>query len=90
MASRLQHRHHRCSVTSDDNDRALMAEVMAYLAECPSAMDTRLGVTEWWVMRQQVGAQVEAVGRALDRLVAEGVLETVGTDEQRRYRLKRG
>ena len=66
-----------------------MDAVMAYLAECPNAMDTKVGVTEWWVMRQQVRAQVEAVGRALDRLVADGVLEIVGTGEQRRYRLKR-
>ena len=84
----MQHRHHRCSVTSDDNDRALMAEVMAYLAECPSAMDTRLGVTEWWVMRQRVRAQVEAVARVLDRLVACGVLERVESGHRPRYRLK--
>lgn len=66
-----------------------MDAVMAYLAECPNAMDTKLGVTEWWVMRQQIRVQVEAVGRALDGLVAGGMLEIVGTGDQRRYRLKR-
>lgn len=67
-----------------------MDAVTAYLEECPNAADTRLGVTEWWVMRQQVRAQVEAVGRALDRLVSSGVLEEIGTGDQRLYRLKRG
>jgi hypothetical protein len=77
-------------VTSVETDQALMDAVKAYLAECPNAMDTRLGVTEWWVMRQRIRVEVEAVGRALDRLVAEGVLEVVGSGEHPRYRLKRG
>jgi hypothetical protein len=76
-------------VNSDD-DQSLMNALTAYLAECPNAADTKLGVTEWWVMRQQVRVQVEAVGRALDRLVANGVLEEIGTGEQRLYRLRRG
>jgi hypothetical protein len=76
-------------VTSAEDERALMDAVKAYLAECPNAMDTRLGVTEWWLIRQQIRVQVEAVGRALDRLVADGVLELVGSGEQTRYRLKR-
>ena len=66
-----------------------MDAVVAYLAECPNATDTKLGVTEWWLMRQQVRAQLEAVGRALDRLVANGVLEQIGDGERRLYRLKR-
>lgn len=74
---------------SADDDQSLMDAVTAYLAECPNATDTKVGVTEWWLMRQRVRVQVEAVGRALDRLVASGVLEAVGSGEQRRYRLKR-
>jgi len=66
-----------------------MDAVVAYLAECPNATDTKLGVTEWWLMRQQVRAQLEAVGQALDRLVANGVLEQIGDGERRLYRLKR-
>jgi len=77
-------------VTRDEEDQSLMDALMAYLAECPNATDTRLGVTEWWVMRNQVRAQVEAVGRALDRLVASGVLEVIGSGDERRYRRKRG
>jgi hypothetical protein len=76
------------AVTTDEEER-LMEAVKAYLAECPNAMDTRLGVTEWWLMRHQVRVQVEAVGRALDQLVEDGVLEESGSGEQRLYRLKR-
>jgi hypothetical protein len=66
-----------------------MDAVVAYLAECPHAADTKLGVTEWWLLRRLVRVEVEAVGRALDRLVADGVLESFGTGEERRYRLLR-
>jgi hypothetical protein len=76
-------------VTSADEDQRVMDAVTSYLAECPNAMDTKRGVTEWWVMRQQVRIQVEAVARALDRLVASGLLEVIGSGEQRLYRLKR-
>lgn len=52
-------------------------------------MDTQTGVTEWWLMRQQLRLQVDAVARALDKLVALDVLEEVGAGEHRLYRLKR-
>jgi hypothetical protein len=76
-------------VTNEDEDRRLRDAVLAYLAECPNAEDTRLGVTEWWLMRQHVRVQVEAVARVLECLVDDGVLEEVGTGDRRRYRLKR-
>ena len=76
-------------MTRADDDERLMDALIAYLAECPNAMDTKLGVTEWWVMRQHVRVHTEAVGRALDRLVASGVLEEIGTGDQRLYKLKR-
>jgi hypothetical protein len=78
----------RESSVSVDSDRQVMDAVIAYLAECPNAMDTKLGVTEWWLMRHHVRVQVEAVGRALARLVADGVLETIGAGDGCRYRLK--
>ena len=53
-------------------------------------MDTATGVTDWWLARQHVRVQVEAVTRVLTALVASGELERVGSAEQLRYRLKRG
>jgi hypothetical protein len=72
------------------SDDQLAEAILAYLSECPNGEDTAEGVTEWWVMRQRVRAQVEAVARVLSALVARGVLEEAGSGEQRRYRLNRG
>jgi hypothetical protein len=71
-----------------DSDQQLAAAVLAYLSECPNAMDTAAGVTEWWLARQQVRVHVEAVTRVLNVLVARGELEAID-GEQQRYRLKR-
>jgi Fe2+ or Zn2+ uptake regulation protein len=81
-------KHARSTLPVADSDDDLAAAVLAYLSECPSAMETAEGVTEWWVMRQRVRAQVEAVARVLDSLVARGVLERVESGERPRYRLK--
>ncbi len=72
-----------------DDDRELTDAVLGYLAECPNAADTKAAVTEWWLMRHHVRVQVEAVARVLDQLVTSGVLEAIGSGEQKRYRLKR-
>ena len=77
------------TVLSDaDSDQHIAAAVLAYLSECPNAMDTATGVTEWWLPRQQVRVQVEAVTRVLNLLVQRGDLEAIEGDQQR-YRLKR-
>jgi DNA-binding MarR family transcriptional regulator len=52
-------------------------------------MDTADGVIEWWLMRQHVRVEVEAVTRVLDRLVERGLLEKVGRPGQERYRRAR-
>ena len=80
-------RHHVGDTHSDD---PLAKAVLAYLAECPNAEDTAAGVTEWWLMRQRVRDQVEAVTRVLTDLVARGVLSETGTGDERRYRLTPG
>jgi hypothetical protein len=87
LASHLKRRRASTELSADDDQR-LEEAVLAYLAECPNASDTTQGVAEWWLMRQQIRAQVEAVARVLERLVAEGVLESTGAGEQRRYQVK--
>ena len=72
-----------------DFDGQLADAVLAYLSECPNAMDTAEGVTDWWLARQHVRVQVEAIARVLNALVERGVLEKVGTALQERYRLTR-
>lgn len=74
---------------SADTNTELARAVLGYLAEHPDAMDTPEGITEWWLMRQHVRVQVEAVEQVLRELAESGVIEQIGTGEQRRYRLKR-
>jgi hypothetical protein len=76
-------------VSDADADARLADAVLAYLAEHPDAMDTVDGVAEWWVMRQRVRGDVEAVARVLHALAERGVLEEIGEGAGRRYRLRR-
>ena len=71
-----------------DSDEDVADALLDYLAECPDAMDTPRAITDWWVMRQQVRIQVETVARVLNKLVERGLLEQVGTGDERRYRRK--
>ncbi len=74
---------------SRDRDEQIAHAILAYLAEAPDAMDTLEGVTEWWLLRQRVRDDMESVGRALETLVEQGVIDAVGAGSQRRYRLAR-
>jgi hypothetical protein len=66
----------------------LETAVITYLAEHPDAMDTMEGIAEWWVMRQRIRVQLEALSRVLSRLTHDGLLEKIGQGEKARYRLK--
>ncbi len=67
----------------------LARAVMRYLDEHPQAMDNVQGIAEWWVMRQQVRVDVDALVGALRQLVDEGVLEEMDSTEGPLYRLHR-
>lgn len=69
-------------------DPELERAIRFYLAEHPEAMDTTEGIAEWWLMRQRIRVDLEAVVRVLSRLTGEGVLERIGEGEFARYRLK--
>ncbi len=62
--------------------------IVEYLAKHPQASDTLEGVAEWWIMRQQVRAEVNRLKKVLHRLKESGVLEEIGEDDNPRYRLK--
>jgi hypothetical protein len=73
----------------DERERQMSEAVCCYLAEHPDAMDTLEGVAGWWLMRQQVRADLERLDRVLHRLVEAGILETLGPAESPRFRLRR-
>jgi Fe2+ or Zn2+ uptake regulation protein len=70
------------------HDEELAEAILQYLAEHPHAMDTLEGIAEWWLMRQQVRVQVNALARVLRQLTEQGFLEAIGSGEDTRYRLK--
>jgi hypothetical protein len=76
-----------CATPAED---VLEAEVLAYLAEHPQAMDTLEGIAEWWLQRERIRADVEALSRAIRRLVDRGALQEVGTSDEPSYRLAPG
>ena len=69
-------------------DDALEAEILAYLAEHPHAMDTLGGIAEWWIERHRIRVGVDALSRALARLADKGVLEIVSGPHDPLYRLR--
>lgn len=70
------------------SEAPLTKVILAYLAEHPQASDTLEGITEWWLMREQVRVEVSKLKRTLRHLMAQGLLEKVGAGEQSRYRLR--
>ena len=60
------------------NDEANVARVrmaiLAYLEHHGDAADTREGIADWWLPVDQRAVDRAVVGRALEMLVAEGLL----------------
>jgi DNA-binding transcriptional ArsR family regulator len=73
--------------SSEPSDRTAAA-ILAYLLDHPFAMDTAQGITEWWVLRQQIRVEVAAVMTALEKLTEQGTLEVLGEGEDKYYRLR--
>jgi hypothetical protein len=70
-------------------EEELCDAIAGYLARHPDAADTLQGIAEWWLPMQRIEAEVEQVTRAVELLVARGLLQGVGTGPSRRYRLPR-
>jgi hypothetical protein len=61
----------------------LVAEIRTYLARHPDAADTQEGIVQWWIVHSRFLRGIEAVGRALDHLVADGRMEIIQTPDGR-------
>jgi hypothetical protein len=72
----------------DEPDITLIAnEIRRYLQSHPQAADSIEGVARWWLMRQRLEESRDRVERALESLVAEGVVEKVLSDTRVVYAL---
>ena len=70
------------------DDEKVAKAILAYLDDHPHASDTLEGIAEWWLMRHQVRVTVGTLERALQRLSEQGILEAMGSGQERRYRRK--
>jgi hypothetical protein len=69
-----------------DDDRLveeLVFEIRTYLDAHPHAADTLDGIVQWWIVHQRFLRGIEAAGKALDRLVADGQMEIARTPDGR-------
>jgi hypothetical protein len=57
-------------------DRDVADEVLEYLHRHPAAIDTLDGIVNWWLPRQRYETARARIQQALDRLVAQGLVES--------------
>ena len=69
--------------TDEDAVRAIAAEIERYVLAHPEAADTVEGIQRWWLSRQLADESDARVARALDWLIARGVLATTALPDGR-------
>lgn len=62
---------------SEQNILTIAQEISDYLAEHPKAADSLEGVASWWLTRQRYERAEDIVHKALEHLVAQGVVKKV-------------
>ena len=63
------------------------AEIQRYLQSHPHAADTLEGITRWWLTRQRYEEAATVVKKALDILIARGLVsQSTNMDDQCIYR----
>src|SRR5262250_2047659 len=68
--------------------RQIAHDILAYLADHPSAEDTVEGIVEWWLLDRRIRRESKKAKEALSDLVDKGlVLERAGRDARSRYRI---
>src|SRR5512147_1589438 len=75
------------NVAISDRDE-IQREILAHLAAHPDGEDTLEGIAEWWLLERQVEHRLHEVRKALEGLVAEGLLECrTGAGSRPRFRV---
>lgn len=69
------------------HEEELTDAILEYLAEHPRASDTLEGIAEWWIMRQQIRAEIKTLAKVLSRLTKTGRLEKTGDGDEALYHL---
>lgn len=59
-------------------------EIIEYLRAHPSAADTIDGIVQWWLPLQRYETAREAIQKALDDLVAQGLIDCIDTGNDKK------
>jgi hypothetical protein len=73
----------------DATEKQVADLIVEYLREHPHAMDTAEGVAAWWLPESRRPANLLVTRRALERLVAGGLLEKIGQGDRAHYGLRK-
>jgi hypothetical protein len=75
----------------DNRSIPIAIRILAYLAENPDAEDTLEGITEWWLLQQNLMIELKRVRTALGELKSKDLItEVTGLDERIYYRVNNG
>jgi DNA-binding PadR family transcriptional regulator len=67
------------------SEKLIAYDILNYLSKQPRAMDTFQGISEWWLLKEQIDSAVETVSRALELLVKKQYLTKRYTHNDKRY-----
>lgn len=68
------------------NDEQIVAfSILHYLVKQPRAKDTLQGISEWWILKEQIFQSVEGVSKALDLLISKGFVVIIEYENQEKY-----
>ena len=72
-------------------DKTQIAEdILRYLAKHPRAQDTIEGISEWWLLEQDIGRRTAEVKEAIGLLVGDGlIIESRNKDTRPLYRINK-
>ncbi len=66
----------------------LKRHVLGYLIDNPGARDTMEGLSQWWILQQSIEQESARVRKAVEQLVAEGLLlESAGPDGRAHFQV---
>jgi hypothetical protein len=72
------------AMADDEVVRSLARGISRYLSSRPDAVDTADGILRWWLPQLHIDARAEQLQRALDLLVARGVVDSWELPDGRR------
>lgn len=59
---------------ADCLESGIARDILAYLSIHPSAKDTLVGITEWWLLEQRIRYETDRVEAALAELAEKGFI----------------